>query len=104
MTVENVVKLLIRCGVLFKVRQKGVEILENIKTRSHQIKAFKKRVSQIESDLEDSQEEDELREYGDEIIQNGKHILSLIAELKKLSPICEIFVYKDNVRPYLTCS
>jgi hypothetical protein len=73
--------------------------MKTINSRIRSINLLKGKISEIEYDLEDSDEEFELQKLGEEIVKLSKEAIEGIGEFRESSPIFDsTFIFKNNVR------
>mmetsp|Transcript_20438 Transcript_20438/g.19425 ORF Transcript_20438/g.19425 Transcript_20438/m.19425 type:complete len:109 (-) Transcript_20438:241-567(-) len=63
-TYENTTKLLLRCEVFMRARRSLILAFQAIHKRLELMKIIKTRISELEYEIEESEEEEELKELG----------------------------------------
>lgn len=97
-TYENTSKLLLRCEIYLRARQSMVRAFLYINKRMAQMRLMKNKIAELEYEIEDTEEEDELKELGQTIVMLSRKALEYIVLFRRTTPIFDrAFVFKGNV-------
>ena len=96
-TFENTIKLLMRVGQYFTARHHLSQVLTLVSEREEIMKVIKQKVQELSYEIDETEDEEELRGLGERLVSVGKDILEHIFKFRKASHIFDrVFIFNGK--------